>query len=230
MTRRIPRWSMLWRPHSRPPKISFHSFHLRSSASPRISRKEKSALNLVWWPRYAVQSKTVKQLKQSNPQVCRVRGQPGKVDATVIVSFETVEDCMKCLEDKALMTKVFFHFCAKISCSYPFFSVSKSCACTWRKDRGGPRRLLLNRVHQRWHVRRERDHQWVFSAWGDRQGAARWREERREEGHRLLRRPRQCHGSPHPLRQFQRLSWDHVHTRMWMRRDGHYMILHSAFT
>jgi len=38
-------------------------------------------------------------------EVCRVRGQPGKVDATVIVSFETVEDCMKCLEDKALMTK-----------------------------------------------------------------------------------------------------------------------------
>ena len=38
--------------------------------------------------------------------MCRVRGQPGKVDATVIVSFETVEDCMKCLEDKALMTKV----------------------------------------------------------------------------------------------------------------------------
>jgi len=37
--------------------------------------------------------------------VCRVRGQPGKVDATVIVSFESVEDCMKCLEDRALRTK-----------------------------------------------------------------------------------------------------------------------------
>merc|ERR1719312_1759400 len=41
-------------------------------------------------------------------EVCRVRGQPGKVDATVIVSFETVEDCMKCLEDRALRTKLFF--------------------------------------------------------------------------------------------------------------------------
>ncbi len=39
----------------------------------------------------------------------------------MIVSFETVEDCMKCLEDKALMTKVFCHFCVKVSCSYPFF-------------------------------------------------------------------------------------------------------------
>ena len=38
--------------------------------------------------------------------MCRVRGQPGKVDATVIVSFESVEDCMKCLEDRALRTKV----------------------------------------------------------------------------------------------------------------------------
>jgi len=38
-------------------------------------------------------------------EVCRVRGQPGKVDATVIVSFESVEDCMKCLEDRALRTK-----------------------------------------------------------------------------------------------------------------------------
>ena len=55
-------------------------------------------------------------------QVCRVRGQPGKVDATVIVSFETVEDCMKCLEDKALMTKV---LCAKISSfnQFSFFSI-----------------------------------------------------------------------------------------------------------
>jgi len=38
-------------------------------------------------------------------EVCRVRGQPGRVDATVIVSFENAEDCMKCLDDKTIMTK-----------------------------------------------------------------------------------------------------------------------------
>ena len=39
-------------------------------------------------------------------QVCRVRGQPGRLDATVIVSFETAEDGLRCLRDRALITKV----------------------------------------------------------------------------------------------------------------------------
>lgn len=38
-------------------------------------------------------------------EVCRVRGQPGRMDATVIVSFESAEDCLKCLEDRTIMTK-----------------------------------------------------------------------------------------------------------------------------
>ena len=40
------------------------------------------------------------------PQVSRIRGQLGRAEAPVIVSFETREDCVKCLQDKALATKV----------------------------------------------------------------------------------------------------------------------------
>lgn len=38
-------------------------------------------------------------------EVSRVRGQLGRADSTVIVSFESVEDCYKCLSDKILSSK-----------------------------------------------------------------------------------------------------------------------------
>jgi len=38
-------------------------------------------------------------------EVSRIRGQLGRSDAPVIVSFETREDCIKCLQDKSLTTK-----------------------------------------------------------------------------------------------------------------------------
>lgn len=38
-------------------------------------------------------------------EVSRIRGQLGRAEAPVIVSFETREDCVKCLQDKALATK-----------------------------------------------------------------------------------------------------------------------------
>lgn len=38
-------------------------------------------------------------------EVCRIRGQPGRADAPVIVSFETREECVNCLQDKTLTTK-----------------------------------------------------------------------------------------------------------------------------
>lgn len=38
-------------------------------------------------------------------EVCRIRGQLGRADAPVIVSFETREECVKCLQDKTLTTK-----------------------------------------------------------------------------------------------------------------------------
>ena len=40
------------------------------------------------------------------PQVSRIRGQLGRADSPVIVSFETREDCVKCLQEKILTTKV----------------------------------------------------------------------------------------------------------------------------
>ena len=42
----------------------------------------------------------------SSLQVARIRGQVGRVDGPVIVSFEKKEDCIKCVEDKALTSKV----------------------------------------------------------------------------------------------------------------------------
>merc|ERR1712240_414462 len=38
-------------------------------------------------------------------EVSRIRGQLGRTEAPVIVSFETREDCIKCLQDKSLTTK-----------------------------------------------------------------------------------------------------------------------------
>jgi len=38
-------------------------------------------------------------------EVSRVRGQLGKLEAPVIVSFDTQEDCVKCLQEKSLTTK-----------------------------------------------------------------------------------------------------------------------------
>ena len=39
-------------------------------------------------------------------QVSRIRGQLGKVDSPVIVSFESKEDCLKCVQDQNLSSKV----------------------------------------------------------------------------------------------------------------------------
>ena len=39
-------------------------------------------------------------------QVSRIRGQLGRVDTPVIVSFDTKEECLKCLQDPGLTSKV----------------------------------------------------------------------------------------------------------------------------
>lgn len=129
-------------------------------------------------------------------EVCRVRGQPGKVDATVIVSFETVEDCMKCLKDKALITK------------YPSLAPAPDVRIV--ADRDGYFSIEFTNAG----MSGVREITNEFSARRDCQGAAGWRKERGEARHRLLRGSRQCDGSADALCQLQRLPWNHIHPRV----------------